>query len=47
LEVTHRFRGLVQRVGLVNRRGELAGLNELGETFEVGVVLVRGFMVSR
>ena len=43
LEVTHSVGRLVQRVGLLDDRGELAGFDELGETLEVGVVLVRDF----
>jgi hypothetical protein len=42
LQVTHRIWCLVQRVGLVDRRGELAGFDESSETLEVGVVLLRG-----
>jgi hypothetical protein len=41
-EVTHGFGRLVQRVGLVDDQGELAGSDELGETLEVGVALPGG-----
>jgi hypothetical protein len=42
LEVTHGVGRLMQRIGLVDDGRQAAALDELGETFEVGVVLFRG-----
>src|SRR6266487_410463 len=41
-EATHGVGRLVQRVDLVDDRGELFGRDELGETLEVGVALSGG-----
>src|SRR5436190_17220087 len=41
LEVTHRVSYVVQRVGSVDARRDLAGFDELGEPFEVAVVFLR------